>query len=114
MNIQKGKTFQILMIMLIIVILLPSLPVTSLKSKSNLTKHGILGDDESEYTTSSATYDLLIISPHIFSKHLQPLICHKNKHNVKTILVDAEEIYHQIFWRGRDKAENQIFHQRCN
>jgi hypothetical protein len=48
-------------------------------------------------------YDLLIIAPNKFSRALQPLINHKEKQNVKTIFVTAEEIYDNF--PGRDEAE---------
>ena len=50
-------------------------------------------------------YDLLIISPEKFKTSLEPLIEHKNKNNVNTINIAVEDIYDQIFWRGKDKAE---------
>lgn len=51
------------------------------------------------------SYDLLIIAPHEFSYSLQPLIDHKNKYDVKTKLVTIEEVYDQVFWKGKDDAE---------
>jgi len=36
---------------------------------------------------------------------LQPLVEHKNKYGVKTKLVTIEEVYNQVFWRGKDNAE---------
>lgn len=50
-------------------------------------------------------YDLLIISPHCFSKYLDPFVAHKNKFNIKTKLVEVEDIYDQMFWQGRDRQE---------
>ncbi len=50
-------------------------------------------------------YDLLIIAPRVFSKEIVPLVNHKNKFGVKTILVDVEDVYQQMFWHGRDDAE---------
>lgn len=54
---------------------------------------------------SETSYDLLIISPKIFSKHLTPLVYHKNIHGVKTKLVTVEGVCDQMFWHGRDQAE---------
>ena len=48
-------------------------------------------------------YDLVIISPAVFSKKLRPLIEHKNVHGVKTTLKTTQEIYNQ--YPGRDKPE---------
>jgi len=49
------------------------------------------------------TYDLVIIAPKTFSRTLQPLIKHKNNHNLETILKTTEEIYAE--YEGRDKPE---------
>ena len=48
-------------------------------------------------------FDLLIISPKEYSKNLQPLIDHKEKQNIKTILTTVEEIYEKS--KGIDEAE---------
>jgi len=50
------------------------------------------------------TYDLLIISPSKFTRNLQPLVNHKNKFGVRTVLITLEYIYNEI-WYGRDNAE---------
>ncbi len=50
-------------------------------------------------------YDLLIISPEKFKTAIKPLVEHKNKHRVNTINIAVEDIYEQVFWRGKDKAE---------
>jgi len=50
------------------------------------------------------TYDLLIISPSRFTRNLQPLVNHKNKFGVRTILVSLDYIYDKV-WYGRDDAE---------
>jgi len=50
-------------------------------------------------------YDLLIITPKIFLEHIKPLLDHKDRHGIKTKVVTVENIYNQIFWRGKDKAE---------
>jgi len=54
--------------------------------------------------TGMETYDLLIITPEIFSADLQPLIDHKNGINVETILKTTEEIYSE-YSEGRDNPE---------
>ena len=48
-------------------------------------------------------YDMIIISPSVFSIELQPLIDHKNSRNIDTILMTVEEIY--LSYLGRDKPE---------
>jgi hypothetical protein len=54
-------------------------------------------------STSVDEYDMVIIAPDTFSASIQPLITHKNSHDVKTILKTAEDIYKQ--YTGRDDAE---------
>jgi len=48
-------------------------------------------------------YDMVIISPSLFTSNLQPLIDHKNNRNVNTILKTIEDIYNEF--QGRDKIE---------
>ena len=48
-------------------------------------------------------YDMVIITPAKFKNQIQPLIDHKNHHDVKTFLKSTEEIYREH--PGRDKAE---------
>jgi hypothetical protein len=50
-------------------------------------------------------YSLLIITPSIFKNELQPLVKHKNAHGLSTKLVTLPEVYHQMYWYGRDNAE---------
>jgi len=54
---------------------------------------------------SANIYDLLIITPKIFQYDLLPLVNHKNRLGIRTILVDTDEVYDQMFWQGRDDAE---------
>jgi hypothetical protein len=54
---------------------------------------------------SSVVYDLLIISPKKYFDALQPLVTHKNSVGIKTRVVTLTEVYHQMFWQGRDKPE---------
>ena len=58
-------------------------------------------------TKSSHTdgYHLLIITPSIFVKALQPLVIHKLAMGMSTKLVTLDEVYQQMFWHGRDDAE---------
>ena len=48
-------------------------------------------------------YDLAIIAPRRFAFRLLPLVIHKNRHGMKTMLKTTESIYRQ--YDGRDKAE---------
>jgi hypothetical protein len=54
---------------------------------------------------SNASYNLLIVAPKHFIRYLDPLVRHKDKIGIKTILVDIEEVYHQMNWEGHDQAE---------
>ena len=54
-------------------------------------------------TDFSEQYDMVIITPSKFRKSLQPLIAHKNKVGVSTILKTTEEIYGE--YSGRDEPE---------
>ena len=49
-------------------------------------------------------YDLLILAPLGFTRHLKPLVCHKNIYGVRTKLVSLNYVYKHI-WYGRDRAE---------
>ncbi len=50
-------------------------------------------------------YSLLILTPTIFKNELQPLVKHKNSYGLSTKLVTLPEVYHQMYWYGRDNAE---------
>ncbi len=54
---------------------------------------------------SITTYELLIITPKLFRNELQPLVIHKNTMGMRTKLVTLPEVYHQMYWHGRDNAE---------
>jgi hypothetical protein len=54
-------------------------------------------------STFNDEYDMVIITPSIFSSNLQPLIEHKTERNVNTILKTIEDIYHEF--QGRDEIE---------
>jgi hypothetical protein len=54
-------------------------------------------------TTILDEYDMVIIAPNNFSNSIQPLINHKNSHNVETFLKTTEEIYNE--YQGRDNQE---------
>ena len=52
-------------------------------------------------------YDLLIVAPSEFSDALQPLVEHKENHNLSTIFVTTTEVYGGSYFtpQGRDDAE---------
>lgn len=52
---------------------------------------------------TSATTDLVIIAPEVFSDALTPLIEHKNNHGINTILKTTEDIFDE--YNGFDKPE---------
>lgn len=62
-------------------------------------------DDSDEILSSCSMdeYDMVIIAPNEFSNVIQPLIDHKNNHEVKTFLKTTEDIYDE--YQGRDKPE---------
>jgi len=48
-------------------------------------------------------YDMVIITPNSFSKNIEPLITHKNSHNINTFSKTVEDIYEE--YDGYDKPE---------
>ena len=58
-------------------------------------------------TNLNDEYDLIIITPSIFFEDLEPLMEHKNLHEVMTKIVTLEEIYTGTYYptEGRDDAE---------
>ncbi|UCF13541.1 MAG: peptidase C25 [Thermoplasmatales archaeon] len=52
-------------------------------------------------------YEMVVIAPSKFTQSLQPLIDHKNEHNVTTKLVTLDDIYNSVYFpvEGRDCAE---------
>jgi hypothetical protein len=54
-------------------------------------------------TMGHTRYDMVVISPDVYSAALQPLIEHKNSHNVATILMSTEDLYSD--YEGSDEAE---------
>jgi hypothetical protein len=62
-------------------------------------------DGQSPRSTNVDVYQLLIITPSEFKNALQPLVIHKLTMGLKTKLVTLKEVYHQMYWHGRDNAE---------
>lgn len=54
-------------------------------------------------STSADAYDMVIITPEKFVSYLQPLVDHKNNHDIQTTIKTTEAIYTE--YEGRDKAE---------
>ena len=56
---------------------------------------------------TSGAYDLAIITPDDFAEALQPLVDHKESHNLSTVLVTLADIYAGVYFpvQGRDEQE---------
>jgi len=65
----------------------------------------VIYEEPSDPITFPDEYDLLVIAPSEFEQVLQPLINHKNDHNLSTTLITLEEIYAD-HTDGRDDQEN--------
>ncbi len=90
---------KIILIISIGILILNGFGVSALfESKPNMIVSSALEDE----------FDMVIIAPNKFSSVLQPLIDHKNSHEVLTILKTTEEIYQE--YDGRDKAEQVKFY----
>ena len=63
----------------------------------------VIYEEPTDPITFDDVYDMVIISPSEFSEKLQPLIEHKNNHEVATLLKTTEEIYDE--YEGWDEAE---------
>jgi len=55
-------------------------------------------------------YDLLIITPQKFERHLSALACHKNAFGLKTRVVSIPEIIERMYWKGRDTQEKMKYY----
>ena len=62
-------------------------------------------EPEEEIIPVNRVYDLLIICPTNFKKHLEPLACFKEHNGIKTKIVTTDEIYETIYFEGRDPQE---------
>lgn len=91
----KNKLFSRIILFLVIFSIFSTTTIGQKQFSNNIIKN----------TETQPNYDLLIITPQVFSDYLQPLVAHKNKHDVKTIISTVEEIYTQIYFKGRDDAE---------
>jgi len=70
----------------------------------NITVNISYMEPETPLLDENSIYDLLIIAPSNFIKHLEPLVEHKNNYGISTILVSLDKVYNEEFW-GRDKPE---------
>jgi len=95
------KALKIKTIMILIFLILSNISILTIQGK-NISK---TQENYSHIQKTNTIYDLLIIAPAEFARSLNPLVNHKNKHDVKTKLVTTKEVYDQIYWEGKDKAE---------
>ena len=65
--------------------------------------NGIVLAEPSKPQKKIDSYDLLILTPQIFMDELQPLVDHKNQHQLHTIMIPLHEIYDES--PGRDHSE---------
>jgi len=63
----------------------------------------VIYDDPKNQMAFDDEYNLVIITPEVFSNSLQKLIQHKNDNNVVTLLKTTEDIYNE--YAGNDKPE---------
>ena len=66
---------------------------------------------ETQSTTTSDQYELVIIAPEAFSKALQPLVTHKISKGMTTKLVTRDDICNSVYFpaEGRDCAEEMKY-----
>jgi len=66
---------------------------------------------ETQSTTTSDQYELVIIAPEAFSEALQPLVNHKISKGMTTKFVTLEDIYQSVYFlvEGRDCAEEMKY-----
>lgn len=80
-------------------------PAQNMLYYSDFVNINIIYEEPSHPIMFADEYDLLIIAPSEFSSTLQPLVDHKNNHNLNTVLVTLEQIYTEQTG-GRDDQEN--------
>jgi len=109
MGMKVKKMYKMTVLMLALLLFSSGLSVNAIQSESYLKQDVVnnenYGDDDNKVSVSDGTYDLLIISPKKFSRYIKPLVNHKNEFGVKTIQVNVEDVYDQMYWHGRDDAE---------
>ncbi len=97
------KNMIIITILCATFLLTPTINAKIFQSNSSSSVDQTLVDEPPE--TIDSIYNLLIISPKSFVDELRPLVCHKNNVGMSTRLVTLCEVYDQMYWQGRDKAE---------
>jgi hypothetical protein len=93
----------ILPLAIIIILLLGSIIGPTTMGQTSTTY--VLANGAEPPQQTAQVHQLLIITPTCFKHALQPLVIHKNTMGVSTKLVTLSQVYQQMFWHGRDKAE---------
>jgi len=101
------KAKQMIVLILILILFSTTYSANAIPIEFTHVTQKIMNNNQNGLDTeiSGELYDLLIIAPKKFSRYIKPLVCHKKKVGVKTIYVDIENVYKQMFWQGRDEAE---------
>jgi hypothetical protein len=88
---------------------LPSDNILSCAKNAKITITYLLPETQS--TTTSDQYELLIIAPEAFSEALQPLVTHKISKGMTTKLVTRDDICNSVYFpaEGRDCAEEMKY-----
>jgi hypothetical protein len=102
------KIYKLLTILIILLLFSTNLSANVLQNKNKLYSQDIKKEiyqirDNDNFPFGN--YDLLILAPSRFNIPLNRFVNHKNSVGVKTILVNVEDVYDQIFLDGRDCAE---------
>jgi len=84
---------------------LAMIPLSSAGIYNYSSLQSIRNEKDKSMSNVETNYQLLIISPSDFIDELQPLVCHKNTVGMSTHLVSLCDVYDQMYWQGRDKAE---------
>ena len=95
MNVFKKIFVSVILILFLSSTIMPMIKSEDLNSNNQL-------------KSKNSICDLLILAPSKFIRSLQPLVCHKNKFEVRTKLVSLDYVYRDI-WYGRDDAEKIKF-----
>jgi len=100
---QNKKTITTIIIVMFLGLTL--IPISTADIDNNFKPNNDLNIDDKKIGNVESGFKFLIISPKKFVDELMPLVCHKYEVGVPTRLVTLSEIYDQMYWHGRDKAE---------
>jgi hypothetical protein len=88
----------------VLIIFIGLIIIPAITADSNIQKQ-LLQKQLKTVPITNSIYELLIIAPCEFVDELQPLVLHKQQMGLPTRLVTLKEIYHQMYWQGRDEPE---------